>query len=544
MSILFTHIFERDDLDAGHIALAEGDTQWTYGETRARVRQLARFLMNDKKLQPGDKVALMFMNQKEFVLGFFAVLLAGGVPVPINITMPPDDIRYVLFHSEAKLILADGNFAGKLKLAPIAKVFANLERASDKDKSAKDRLETAFDTPDEDRPFSAEATPGQMRILIYTSGTTGKPKGVMLSEENLLANLDGITRVFNFSATDKMLLALPLFHAYGLIINLYALRCGASVILVPNFSPKQILKDIVAHQATVLPLVPTMFSVLKNSIEKMGPEKFRSLRLCVSGGASLPRTLLKEVEALLDLVVLEGYGLSETSPVLCVNTPSVGSIPGSVGKPLPNVELQLVDEAGRRIEQKPGKESREGEIIAKGPNVMLGYFKDEAATRDAFDENGYLKTGDLGKFDADGNLFISGGRKKDLIIKAGENISPVRIEEILYQHPAVQAACVLGIPDEKTGEDILACVELKEGEVATEADLRKFCLEHLTPLLVPGQFRFYDELPKNATGKVVKKKIKEELLGNSPFAAIKKWLGQLIRQPGKAQKRSLNKTKS
>ena len=489
--------------------IIEDNTQWSIGEFLEKINRLASVMLA-KGLQPGDRVALMFLNQKEFLLGFYAGLRAGLVVVPINIQMPPEDIRYVLQNSGTKLLLTTAQFAPNLEGSPLPMLVANQSEAS-KHPSLEDVLEQgnpAFSPP----PSAATSTENQMRFLIYTSGTTGRPKGVMLSEENLLGNLAGISPVLKLHKEDKLLLALPLLHAYGLIIGLYALDSQSTVALVPNFAPKKILATILEHKISVLPLVPTMFSVLLHSARHLGTDKFKSLRLSISGGASLPPKLLKEIEEALDILVLEGYGLTETSPVIAVNSIERGSIPGSVGKPLPNVLVKLVDDHGNALTWPEGAESPEGEILVKGPNVMLGYYNLPEENAAIFDSEGYLRTGDLGRFDAEGNLYISGGRKKDLIIKAGENISPIRIEQVLYQHPAVMHASVIGVPDEKLGEAALACIELKPDAEATEKELRQFCQEHLTPFLVPDKFRFYDELPKNPTGKILKKALREENL--------------------------------
>jgi long-chain acyl-CoA synthetase len=501
MSLLVKRLLEKSD--PGYPMLVEDDTQWTLTHIREKVARLASALVA-QGIQPGDRVALMFMNQKEYLVGFFAVLYAGAVVVPINITIPPDDITHVILNSGTRLVLTTDSFAAKFDGKPIPVLVANQG-----DQPKYPSLEEAIAQGDPNFPGIQHGDENTLRILMYTSGTTGKPKGVMLSEKNLLSNLDGIQPVLQITKEDRLLLALPLFHAYGQIIGLYALDSLAPIYLVPNFSPKKIIQTLIEHKVSVLPLVPTMFSVLLNSIQRVGSDKLSHLKACVSGGASLPAELLTQIENTLDLVVLEGYGMTETAPVLAVNNRERGSIPKSVGKPLPNVEIKLVNDEGKTIPWKPGQASEEGEIMVKGPNVMLGYYNLPEETAQSFDSEGYLHTGDLGRFDAEGNLYISGGRKKDLIIKAGENIAPVRIEDVLYQHPAVLHAAVISVPEEKLGEDIVACIELKPDHTATEAELKKFCLDYLPAFMVPAAICFYDELPKNQTGKVLKNQLKE-----------------------------------
>lgn len=503
MSLLFERLLQKPD--SSQLAIAEDEAQWTLAELREKAVRLASVLVA-KGIQPGDRVAIMFMNQKEYLVSFFAVLYAGAVVVPINITLPSDDIIYVVLNSGSKLMLTTHAFKACFEGRQLPIIMAN-QPAEDATYPA---LEAIIEQGDPSFSPVAFGDPNSMRILMYTSGTTGKPKGVMLSEHNLISNLEGIHPIFNFNKEERLLIALPLFHAYGLIIGLYALDAQAPVYLVPNFAPKKILQTLIEGQITILPLVPTMFSVLMNSIQRVGAEKLSHLKKCISGGASLPEKLLRQIEAGLDIVVLEGYGLTETAPVLAVNRPEAGSIAKSVGPALPNVTLKLVDEKGNTIPWEPGQQSAEGEIMAKGPNIMLGYYNLPEETASVFDAEGYFHTGDLGHFDAKGNLFISGGRIKDLIIKAGENIAPIRIEDVLYQHPAILHAAVIGVPDEKLGEDIVACVEFREEQSISETELKKFCLEHLPAFMVPTAVRVYPELPKNQTGKVIKKQLREE----------------------------------
>lgn len=485
---------------ADKAAIIEGDIEWTYGGFAEKIRQLASAL-HAKGIQAGDRVALMLMNQKEFLLGFYALRYIGAVPVPINVQMPPEDIRYVIVHAGCKLVITNETFAPNFAGTPLPLLITGETRQS---------FEEALNAgnPEFESPYRHQ--PGGMHILMYTSGTTGKPKGVMLSEENLVSNIEGFADRLHLMPEDRALLALPLFHAYGLIIALYLLDEGGTVALVPNFSPKKIMETLVVRKITILPLVPTMFTVLLQGLERAGIGSLPDLRYCVSGGASLPAELLKRVEQALGVILLEGYGLTETSPVLCVNDPAVGSIPGSVGRPLNNVEIRLATGEEQTRLAGGSNDVETGEILVKGPNVMLGYYQMPEETRAVLTEDGYFKTGDLGHFDESGNLFISGGRKKDLIIKAGENISPLRVEEALYQHPAVQEASVIGVKDEKVGEEVMACVVMKPGMTVTSKELRTFCIERLGPLMAPAYFRFYEELPKNPAGKVLKKVLRME----------------------------------
>lgn len=503
MSLMYQLLEKQAVAGPEKLFLVEDDIRWTYGDVLEKVNRLASVLAQ-KGIQPGDRVALMFLNQKEFMVSFLAVLRLGAVVVPINLQLPPDDILFVIMNSGSKLVLSTASLAAAFAGKPIPLLVSNQEiQELPSWEDAVAQGDPAFNP-------TVPPSPHTMRILMYTSGTTGKPKGVMLSEENIIENVAGVKPVLAFYPDERVLLALPLFHAFGLIIAIYILSIGAEIVLVPRFAPKKILHALVQEHISVLPLVPTMFGLLLEGVAKVGVENFKSLRLCVSGGASLPPDLLKRIESTLGITVLEGYGLTETSPVLAVNDPTVGSIPQSVGKALPNVQMKLMDDHGKDIPWQPGETSGEGEIVVKGPNLMLGYYNLPEETASVIDTDGWFHTGDLGHFDPQGNLFISGGRKKDLIIKAGENISPIRIEYVLHEHPAIMDVSVIGVPDEKIGEEILACVQFCPGQSATAAELKKFCREHLPPFMVPGCFRVYEELPKNQTGKVLKKVLREE----------------------------------
>lgn len=507
MSLLLEYVIGRhlkSPEKASSLALVEEEERWTFAELSEKVNRLASVL-TQQGIQPGDRVALMFLNQKEFLLSLFALLKIGAVAVPINIQLPQEDIIYVILNSGSRLVITTEMFAPHFEGKPIPVLVAN--RTNPELPSLEKFMEQG--APDFKASFHRQ--PHAMSVLIYTSGSTGKPKGVMLSEENFLANMEGIAEALHFNPDDRMLLALPLFHAYGLMIGMYGLALGGEISLVPNFAPKKIIKTIIEERITILPLVPTMFSVVLEGIQRAGVQGQLALKYCVSGGASLPHTLLKRIEEELNIKVLEGYGLTETAPVLAVNRPDRGGVPYSVGKPLFNVSIKLEDAEGHAIPWQLGEESAEGEILVKGPNVMAGYYHLPEETALAFDAEGWLRTGDIGRFDAEGNLYISGGRKKDLIIKAGENISPVRIEQALYQHPAVKEASVIGVPDPKLGEEIVACVQFKEGQSATETDLKKFCREHLTSFMVPAEFRFYEELPKSPAGKILKTELRSHL---------------------------------
>ena len=500
--------------DAAHkpenLWLIEGTTRWSGPDLLARVAQCADALVQ-QGLQPGERVAVLLGNQTEFVVSLLAIWHIGAVAVPLNPQFPPEDLRFVLHDAEARLLITLARFAPMLDGLPIPCWWVG-DDFDGTGTSGEKSFEAVVSAGSRDFESTVSPDPNALTLLMYTSGTTGRSKGVMLSENNLRANMSGFAEAIAFTAEDRLLMALPLFHSYGLIIALHALGQGIPMVLVPGFQPKTMLAALAQERITVMPLVPTMYRVLVDGLAKQGTEAFSTLRLCISGGASLPASLLGTLEKTAGITIMEGYGLTEASPVVSVNRPERGSVPGAVGPPLSNVSVRLTDAADRLIACPVGEPSLPGEIWVKGPSVMLGYHNLPTETAEAITPEGWLRTGDIGHFDAAGNLVISGGRKKDLMIKAGENIAPARIEQVLHQHPDIAEACVFGVPHDKLGEDIFAAIVLKESCVGglSSSELKRFCQEQLTPLMIPTYFKMYAMFPKTATGKVQKKQLQRE----------------------------------
>jgi long-chain acyl-CoA synthetase len=487
--------------------LIEGDTQLSREQVWQQAQQLAAFLQA-QGVQPGERVAVLQGNNALFLKALLACRLLGAVFVPLNYFMLGEDVLYVVQHSQPKLLLADAQLAkgfvegGQVPPCPV--FFSNLSEATPWAQASE--LSQALQAYEGKQVEPAAEDSDALALLLYTSGTTGRPKGVMLSESNLLSNLAGFKASLGFDGQETMLMGLPLFHAYGLICALYALERGWPLVLLPQFQPKAILQLIAQHQVTLLPLVPTMLQVLAQQADRLDSALFASLRYCISGGAALSPRVLEVVERVFGCPVLEGYGLSETAPVVAVNTPVVGRLPGSVGTVLPNVHVRIAEE--RQLE---GQASTQpvGEVQIKGPNVMLGYYRDEAGTKAAFSEDGWFKSGDLGILNNYNQLFISGGRLKDIIIKNGENIAALRVEQLLQQHPQVKEAAVLGVPSTRSGESLLAVVEGEEG--LEEAQLKQWVRQQLPPLLQPDAYHLVEQLPRTPTGKVVKKVLAQQL---------------------------------
>ena len=488
-----------------HPAVIDGESCLNYGELVSSIESFAS-AMSKLKLNGQSKIGLLCLNQKEYLIAFFAALLKGVPVVPFNFLLKPEDLVYITQDAGIDTLIVDSVFV-KPEVAPFFKFFTNkiLIGPADPDQVGEGTLRW-----DE---FLAAGTPGGSvtkhergeslpDVILYTSGTTAKPKGVMLDENQFDANGTGFLEHLHFTPEDKVILALPLFHSFGNIIALVLLRAGATLILLKQFQPKSILASIAQHKATILPLVPTIYSFLVELYARGGYD-VSSLRYCISGGASLPEALLKKVEEGLGVTVIEGYGLTETSPVIAVNTMKDGSVPGSVGPVLPNVELDIVDDSGKQVAQ-----GEVGEIRVRGVTIMKGYWNKPEETAETLSADGWLRTGDLGHLDEKGRLFISAGRKKDLIIRAGENVSPLAIENALMGHPAIAEVAAVGIADERIGEKVKVCVVLRQDTDATEQELKSFCRQKLPAFMTPDMFQFMESLPKTATGKILKSELR------------------------------------
>jgi long-chain acyl-CoA synthetase len=350
-------------------------------------------------------------------------------------------------------------------------------------------------------PGTVDRDGSDTAVILYTSGTTGKPKGAELTHANLDSNAQVSLELFGITSEDIILGALPLFHAFGQTCTLNtAVASGATLVPVPRFDPERVLATIERDRVTVFAGVPTMFAAL---LHHPAREQFdtSSLRLCISGGAAMPVEILRGFEATFGSIILEGYGLSETSPLASFSHSDRERKVGSIGTPVEGVEMKVVDGSHNEVPQ-----GESGEIAIRGNNVMKGYWQRPEATAEAIDEDGWFYSGDIGRVDDDGYFFIV-DRKKELIIRGGYNVYPREIEEVLYEHPAVQEAAVIGVPDEQMGEEVGAAVVLKEGEDLSEDDLRGFLKEQLAAYKYPRRIWFTDELPKGPTGKILKREI-------------------------------------
>jgi long-chain acyl-CoA synthetase len=449
-------------------------------------------LLASKGIGPGDRVGLMLPNVPYFPFLFYGALRLGATVVPMNPLLKRREIAFHLEDSGAELLLAWHGFAEAAEPgAQDARAECVIVQPGTFEEllGAADPVEDIAGREDDDTA-----------VILYTSGTTGTPKGAELTHGNLRAATQISRDLVDAGPETVTFGALPLFHVFGLTCGLNSsVMAGGCLTLLPRFEAGKALEIIQRDSVTTFLGVPTMYGALLNHDDR---ESFdvSSLDLCVSGGAAMPVEVLKGFEEAFGAKVLEGYGLSETCAIGSFNRPDRERRPGSIGFPVPGVEMRLVDDDGNEVGH-----GEVGEIVMRGPVVMRGYWQRPDETKGTLDD-GWLHTGDMAKVDDDGYFHIV-DRKKELIIRGGFNVYPREIEEVLYEHPAVREAAVLGVPDESMGEEIGAAVALKEGEDAAADDIRAFVKERVAAYKYPRRVWFVDDLPKGPTGKILKREI-------------------------------------
>ncbi|MEU6711212.1 long-chain fatty acid--CoA ligase [Nonomuraea sp. NPDC046802] len=475
----------------GRAVLTLDEAVLTYGALDELSARLAG-LLRSRGIGAGDRVAMMLPNVPEFGVVYYGVLRAGAVVVPLDPLLKRREIAAYLGDCGARLLVAWHAFAETAEAG-----------------SAGTKADCFFVVPGEFRrllrevaaePGIARTAPDDTAVIHYTSGTTGRPKGVELTHANLGGNAETVARMHALGVDDVVLGALPLYHTFGQTCALNAtVRAGARLTLLRRFEAGRALEVIRRDGVTVFQGVPTMFIAL---LDHPGASDMSMLRVCASGGAALPLDVLRAYETRLGCEIIEGYGLSETSPVAATNRGGRHRRPGSIGWPIRGVEMKVVDELGRRTP--PGEI---GEIVVRGPNVMKGYWNDPEATAEAL-RDGWFHTGDLGRVDEDGYFFLV-DRRRDVIIRGGYTVYPREVEEVLYEHPAVRQAAVFGVPHPELGEEIEAAVALR-APVSGE-DLRQFVRERVAAYKYPRRLSFVDELPMSHTGKILKRALAQRV---------------------------------
>ncbi len=501
-------------------AIVCGPVRLTYGQLDAAANQIAHGLVS-LGIGPGDHVALSCPNVPYFPMVYYGALKAGAVVVPLNVLLKPREIAYHLCDSDARVLFV---FEGTPELP-----MAQMARAACDEAPECRHLVVMTMNPAGPSPVDRSMTLGQLMVgkppvyathaakpddtavMLYTSGTTGQPKGAELTHFNMVLNAM-VTRDLLMPIMDNRvdaerigLVTLPLFHSTGQTVQMNAgLYDGWTLVLLPRFDPAAVIEAMKRERVAFWIGVPTMHWALLQYVtaNKVDISSIREhLRLCSSGGAPMPVEVMRQFEATFGVRVLEGYGLSETAPVACFNQLHRPSKPGTVGQPIFTVEVQCVDDQDRPVP--PGQH---GEVVMRGHNIMKGYYRRPEATAEAM-RNGWFHTGDIGVIDADGYVAIV-DRKKDMILRGGMNVYPRELEEVLMTHPAVSLAAVVGVPDERLGEEVKAFIVRKPGAQVTEQEIIAWCKEQFAAYKYPRSVEFRDSLPVSPTGKLLKRELK------------------------------------
>ncbi len=471
------------------IAIYEKGASYSYAQLQDKVARYRSYLQA-KGVRPRDNVALYAKNSAAFIFSYMAIASLGGVVVPLNTMLTPREIAFILKDAEVKHIISDRDlsFADQYEegaVPPVKLLIPDIEKELSQERFPE--------------PPAVTLQNSDPCVILYTSGTTGRPKGALLSHRNLVSNAEAFTAVTESGPDDNTLSVLPMFHSFGWTCCIAAsLYNGASVTIVETFAPKEVIATIRDQGITMVMGVPAMYNFY-TSLAK--PEDLAGVRLFVSGGASLPLEIIERFYEKTKKHVIEGYGLSEASPVVSFN-PLKLTKPGSIGLPVKDNKVKIVDDSGKELG------CREiGELLVQGPNVMIGYYNLPAETAETL-RNGWLHTGDLAYLDEDGYIFIV-DRKKDIVIVSGLNVYPREVEEILYQYPAIKEAAAIGVPDKSRGESVRAYVVLKEDMKLDKKELRAFLKKNLAKFKLPREIIEIEALPKNATGKILKKELRK-----------------------------------
>lgn len=504
---------------------------WTYGEIGDYVERTAVGLQ-EMGVGPGVSVGLCLPNTPFYTIFYFAILKLGGTVANFNPLYVEREIAFQARDADVRIMVTmdlkviydkveevrKERILDKIIVCPMSfclptvkRTLFNLFKRKELARVPQDAAHIRFDelTSKGTKPRPVEIDPEQaIAVLQYTGGTTGVPKGAMLTHKNLCANIEQMRSVFEKArpGEEKMLCVLPFFHVFAMTVgqNLSVIL-GAEMVLQPRFELKTVLQTIVRKKVTLFPGVPTIYTAINNSPDTTKYD-LSSIDLCMSGGAPLPVEVKEKFETLTGCILVEGYGLTESSPVACVNPLDDTRRAGSIGRLVPGTRARFVDIEDRKTEVAPGEK---GELLLHGPQIMKGYWKRTDATADTITSDGFLHTGDVGYIDEDGFIYLV-DRIKDLILCSGFNVYPRVIEEAIYQHDAVEETIVIAVPDDYRGQSPKAFVKLKEGQTLTADALKAFLKGHLSAIEIPRDVEFRDELPKTMVGKLSKKELVEE----------------------------------
>jgi long-chain acyl-CoA synthetase len=467
----------------------------SYGQVHAMAARVAGQL-RQAGIEPGDRVAVILPNVPAFPVVYYGILLAGGIVVPMNPLLKAGEIDFFFTNSGAKVAFVWPDFVDEAtqgaagsgtRVVPCG-VMGPAEGSLEDGEAVTEPVDRADD---------------DTAIILYTSGTTGRPKGAELTHSNIHLNAWRSAKdIQGIDPDDVVMGCLPLFHVFGLVVGLNAaVIAGAALALIPRFDPAAAIKVINDESVTIMLGVPTMYHAILNHPDSDAMDATH-LRICCSGGSAMPLEVMKAFEQKFGCIILEGYGLSETSPVASFNMPGRERKPGTIGVAIPGCEMKLVDLDGKDVAPGEGV----GEIAIRGDNVMKGYWRNPEATAEAIPD-GWFRTGDLATVDEEGYFTIV-DRKKDMILRGGMNVYPREVEEVLYQHPDVLEAAVVSVPDDMLGEDVGAAVALRPGATATTEDIKAFVKDRIAAYKYPRHIWLVDELPKGPTGKILRREVK------------------------------------
>ncbi|MBH0228733.1 long-chain-fatty-acid--CoA ligase [Halobacillus yeomjeoni] len=472
---------------------------------------VSRFAAELKELgyAKGDHVALVSGNSPLFMVGLYGALRCGLTVIPVNPTYTVDEMSYILKDADVKAVITMDVLMEKFEymdhlLQVEHYIFADTGSGVDVTGSVLYEKMKPFPSMLQDRNLSFESpalSGDDVAVILYTSGTTGRPKGAMLTHTNLYSNAIDVSDYLSISSDDRVIATLPMFHVFCLTVALNApLMSGGTVLVVPKFSPQEVFEVAEKHKATMFAGVPTMYNYLLKT-GKDYVDTFKHMRICVSGGSAMPLALLNSFEELFNVRISEGYGLSEASPVTAFNPLDRPRKAGSIGCDIRGVKNKVVDELGDEV---PTGEV--GELIVKGKNVMKGYYKMPNETAVAI-RDGWLYTGDMARQDEEGYFYIV-DRKKDMILVGGYNVYPREVEEVMYSHPDIHEVAVVGAPHPELGETVISFV-VTTNPLLNESEVIDYCAEHLARYKIPARVEFMEELPKNTTGKILRRNLRD-----------------------------------
>ena len=482
--MIISDIHKRTAAGGEHTALVYQDQKVGYAELEQHIEQYARYLCA-LGLQKGDRVAVAFPNCPEFIYTYLGIARAGGVAVPLNLLQAPQELFFIIMDSGARFFITSPAIGAQLKNFPNLPLELVIL-----DENKKKDIEAA--PPADFPPVKSD----EVCTFLYTSGTTGHPKAAMLSHDNLMGDVVAMDNASRFGRDDNFLAVLPMFHSFGwTVCVMFPLYLGCTITILDNFMPKEMLQVLSGGGITVFCGVPSMFTVLLKLRQKAS---FPTLKFAISGGDSISGDIIAAFEKDFGIPIIEGYGLSEASPVVCLNPLYGVRKVKSIGIPLPGIEARIVDDEDRDL---PAGEV--GQLVVRGPNVMKGYYNRDEETAETL-RSGWLYTGDLAYRDEEGYVFIA-GRKKELIITAGFNVYPREVEEALAQHPSVLEAAVIGAPHPLKGEVVKAYIVPQEGHTPDKQDMFRFLKERLANYKIPEEYVIATELPRGVGGKVLKR---------------------------------------